>query len=307
MPPVLHRQAKDRRCRRPRRQVPPALRKRLIFITNIATQPHQKGARIGRLFALCTLLFAPRFLPVIAGSQHLPQECQPTQIDEQVQVSYVFDGDTVKLSDGRRVRFIGINTPEMGHHDTHTQPYAEAARKSLQAALKTGGDMLSLQYGKERQDHYGRLLAHAFLENGENVAVLLLRQGHATTLVVPPNTGKADCYGQIERAARSAGRGLWQHATYQTQDAETLPRDTRGYRILQGRVESIQQTRHQLRVELQGLVVVRISNSDLGNFATGYLENLEGRRVELRGWVKPEREGLGIRVRHPAALSLVGE
>jgi len=307
MPPVLHRQAKDRGCRRPRRQVPASLRKRLIFITNIANQPHQKGARIGRLFALCFLLSAARLPPAAAGSQFPPQACLPARIDEQVQVSYVYDGDTVKLSDGRRIRFIGINTPEMGHHDTVTQPYAEAARNSLQDALKTRGDMLSLEYGKERHDHYGRLLAHAFLENGENVAALLLRQGHATTLVVPPNTGKADCYAQIESEARDAGRGLWQHATYQPQEAVTLPRDTRGFRIVQGRVESIQRTRHQLRIELQGRVVARISNSDLGNFPADYLETLPGRRVELRGWVKPEREWLGIRVRHPAALSLAGE
>ena len=86
-----------------------------------------------------------------------------------------------------------------------------------------------------------------------------------------------------------------------------LPRDTRGFRIVQGRVESIQRTRHQLRVELQGLVVARISSSDLGNFPAGYLETLPGRRVELRGWVKPEQKWLGIRVRHPAALSLAGE
>ena len=86
-----------------------------------------------------------------------------------------------------------------------------------------------------------------------------------------------------------------------------LPRDTRGFRIVQGVVESIQRTRHQLRVELQGLVVARISNSDVGNFPADYLETLPGRRVELRGWVKPEREWLGIRVRHPAALSLAGE
>jgi endonuclease YncB( thermonuclease family) len=277
------------------------------FIANIATQPHQKGVRIGRLFALCPLLFASWILPAAAGSRPLPHDCQPARIDEQVQVSYVYDGDTVKLGDGRRIRFIGINTPEMGHHDTLTQPYAEAARKSLQEALKTGGDMLSLQYGEERQDHYGRLLAHAFLDNGENVAALLLRQGHATTLVVPPNTGKAECYAQIEREARSAGRGLWQHTTYQPQDSGTLPRDSRGFRIVQGRVENIQRTRQQTRVELQGLVVARISNSDLGNFAAGYLESLAGRRVELQGWVKPEREWLVIRVRHPAALSLAGE
>ncbi len=279
----------------------------MIFISKIATQPHQKGVRIGRLFAFCPLLLASWFLPASAGSQPLPHDCQPARIDERVQVSYVYDGDTVKLSDGRRIRFIGINTPEIGHHNILTQPYAEAARTSLLEALNANGDMLYLQFGEERQDHYGRLLAHAFLDNGENLAALLLRQGLATTLVVPPNTGKADCYLRIEHEARSAGRGLWQLSTYQTQDARTLPGNTRGFRIIQGQVKRIQQTRHQLLVELQGMVVARISNKDLDNFAAGYLENLAGHRVELRGWVKPEQEGLGMRIRHPAALSLAGE
>jgi len=167
--------------------------------------------------------------------------------------------------------------------------------------------MLSLQFGKERQDHYGRLLAHAFLGSGENVAVLMLQQGYATTLVVPPNTAAADCYQQIEREARSAGRGLWQLAAYQAQEAETLPRDTRGFRIVQGRVASIQRARYQLTVALEGILAARISIKDLGNFDPDFLENLAGRRVELRGWVKPGPDGIGVRVRHPAALSLAGE
>lgn len=267
-----------------------------------------KGAsESGAPFALRSLLLAALLLPAAAYSRALHHDCEPARIDERVQVSYVYDGDTVKLSDGRRVRFIGINTPEMGHHDTLTQPYAEAARASLQGALQTEGDTLSLQYGKERQDHYGRLLAHAFLGSGMNVAVLMLQQGHATTLVVPPNTAAADCYRQIEREARSAGRGLWQLAAYQAQAADTLPRDSRGFRIVQGKVESIQRSRYQTRVTLEGILEARISNKDLGNFEPDYLDNLAGHRVELRGWVKPDREGLGIRVRHPAALSPVGE
>jgi hypothetical protein len=72
-------------------------------------------------------------------------------------------------------------------------------------------------------------------------------------------------------------------------------------------VASIQRTRYQLRIVLEGILEARISNKDLGNFEPGYLDNLVGRRVELRGWVKPDRDGLGIRVRHPAALSLAGE
>jgi len=267
----------------------------------------RRAPESGALFAFCSLLLVSQLLLARVESHPLPQGCQPARIDERVQVSYVYDGDTVKLSDGRRVRFIGINTPEMGHHEILTQPYAEAARTSLQEALEAGGDMLSLQYGSERKDHYGRLLAHAYLGNGESVAALLLREGHATTLVVPPNTASADCYQQIENEARSAGRGLWQLADYQPQSADSLPDDARGFRIVRGRVAGIHRTRHQVRVALEGTLVARISINDLANFEQGYLEKLVSRTVELRGWIKPEKDGLGIRVRHPAALTLVSE
>lgn len=265
----------------------------------------RRASESGALFALYVLLFTSLLRPANVASNALPQDCQSARIDEQAQVIYVYDGDTVKLSDGRRVRFIGINTPEMGHHDTLTQPYAEAARKSLQDALETGGNMLSLQYGRERQDHYGRLLAHAYLSNGDNVAILLLRQGHATTLVVPPNTSAADCYQNIEREARAAGRGLWQLAAYQTRSAESLPADTRGFRIVHGQVTGMRRSRHQVRIALKGVLTVRISNTDLANFESDYLEKLVGHTVELRGWIKPEKDGLGVRIRHPAALAPV--
>jgi endonuclease YncB( thermonuclease family) len=265
----------------------------------------RRASESGALFTFYVLLFASLLRPASVASHTLPQVCQSAQIDEKAQVTYVYDGDTVKLSDGRRVRFIGINTPEMGHHETLTQPYAEAARKNLQEALETGGNMLSLQYGRERQDHYGRLLAHAYLSNGENVAILLLRQGHATTLVVPPNTSAADCYQLIEHEARSAGRGLWQLVSYQTQDADSLPADTRGFRIVRGQVTGIHRSRQQVRIALKGTLTARISNTDLANFEPNYLEKLVDQTIELRGWIKPEIDGLGIRVRHPAALALV--
>jgi micrococcal nuclease len=260
---------------------------------------------MGRPFALFFLLFASLLLPASSACHTQPKGCPPARIDEQVEVSYVYDGDTVKLSDGRRVRFIGINTPEMGHHNTLTQPYAEVARKSLQEALETSGNMLSLQYGRERQDHYGRLLAHAYLSDGENVAILLLHRGYATTLVVPPNTTAAECYQNIEHAARSAGRGLWQLEAYQTQDADSLPAVTRGFRIVRGKVTGIRRSRHQVRIALKGMLAARISNTDLANFEPNYLEKLVDHTVELRGWIKPERGGLGIRIHHPAALALV--
>lgn len=59
------------------------------------------------------LLFA--LLPQAAHAS----ACPATSSSERVHVVYVYDGDTVKLSDGRRLRLIGINTPNSA---TKTRP-----------------------------------------------------------------------------------------------------------------------------------------------------------------------------------------
>ena len=232
-------------------------------------------------------------------------DCPASHTDERVQVVYVYDGDTLKLQDGRRVRLIGINTPEIGRNDATPKPFATDARDTLQALLDAGNRKLLLQYGAERRDHYGRLLAHAFLENGENIAVHLLQQGLATTLVVPPNTWAQDCYQEHEDRARSADRGLWGLADYRTQDALKLPPGTRGFRIVRGRVSEIRQSRHNIWVDIDGRLVVRIPRKDLVNFDPDYLEHLVGHSVETRGWVKQDRDGLRLTARHPAALDII--
>jgi len=241
-----------------------------------------------------TLLLAggPRFATASA--------CQATKTAERVQVIYVYDGDTVKLSDGRRLRLIGINTPELGRNDQPTQPLADTARSALQHLLDTNNRTLLLQYGKQDHDHYGRLLAHAFLEDGDNVAVHLLQLGLATTLVVPPNSWGADCYQQIENEARLDRKGLWALPGYQTQTALALPLDTRGFRIVQGSVSGIRYSRYTVWVDLEGPLVLQISKKDLVNFDS--LETLVGQQVEVRGWVKQDNNGLRMKVQHPAAL-----
>jgi micrococcal nuclease len=231
--------------------------------------------------------------------------CAAEHISERVRVIHVYDGDTVKLEDGRRLRIIGINTPETGHHDQATQPYASEAKALLQMLLDTHNRTLHLQAGKQQRDHYGRLLAHAFLEGGDNIAVRLLLQGLATTLVVPPNTWGQSCYQQQEDMARVDARGLWGLDTYRAQEGRSLPLDSRGFRIIRGTVEEVRQSRHQVWLDLQGPLAIHISRKDLVNFEPGYLETLAGSRVEARGWIKAGQGGLQMKVQHPAALARI--
>lgn len=252
-----------------------------------------------RLLPLCAVLLCSPFTTSTAG------DCPARQIDERVQVIYVFDGDTVKLTDGRRVRLIGINTPEMGRKSRQEEPFAIEARASLKDLLDNNNRILLLQHGNDNRDHYGRLLAHAFLENGDNVAARLLRRGMATTLVVPPNTWAMDCYQRLENAARVDKAGLWALKKYQARASHELPADLRGFAIVYGTVNAVRPARHSLWIDLDGPLTVRIDKRDRASFAPGYLEQLEGHTVEVRGWIKPDRENLRMNVQHPAALTTI--
>jgi micrococcal nuclease len=239
--------------------------------------------------------------PVLASA------CPAEHINERVQVVHVYDGDTVKLTDGRRVRFIGIDAPELRGKNKSDQPFASKAREALQDRLNSNNRTLRLQYDKEHQDHYGRLLAHAFLETGENIVVPLLQQGLATTLVVPPNTWGAGCYQHQENNARSEQRGLWSLQDYQSQEARALPSNTRGFRLVHGRVGEIRKSRKNLWVDIEGPLVIQIPITDLVNFNLPDIEALPGKSIEVRGRVHKDRDGLRMKLRHPAALSIISK
>lgn len=228
--------------------------------------------------------------------------CPAGHIDERVQVVYVYDGDTVKLGDGRRLRLIGINTPEMTHNSGQIEPLASDARAMLQDMLDQGNRILHLQYGEQHNDHYGRLLAHAFLENGDNVGARLLQQGLATALVVPPNTWARDCYQRLEDDARIDRLGLWALPQYQTLASTGLPADTTGFHIVTGHIIAVRDTSRSTWLDLAGPLTLHVSHQDQTNFKPGYLNQLAGHDVEVRGWIKPDRKGLRMNIRHPAAL-----
>lgn len=76
---------------------------------------------------------------------------------QQVAVRQVLDGDTVRLSDGRSVRLIGINAPELGRKGRPSEPYAEAARQRLQALIKASDGRVGLVRGAEAKTNMAAL------------------------------------------------------------------------------------------------------------------------------------------------------
>lgn len=251
-------------------------------------------------FTILSLLLA-------TTSQAAASPCPADRISDRVRVAHIYDGDTVKLQDGRRLRFIGINTPEIEHHGKTGQPQGETARQFLEDLLNKNNKTLLLQYGYERRDHYGRYLAHVFLEDGTNIATELLSHGLATTLVIPPNTWGLHCYRRYENQARVNQLGIWALPAYQSTLSTDLPPDAQGFRVVYGQVQQISRANHGVRLSMKGALTLQISGKDMINFRRRDLEQLVGRTIEVRGWLKPVQNGLQMRIRHPAWLETLDE
>ncbi|MBI3317698.1 MAG: thermonuclease family protein [Candidatus Omnitrophica bacterium] len=152
------------------------------------------------LLGICYLFLrgAPGRPPELPGPPSGPLEAV---------VERVVDGDTAVLSTGVRVRYIGVDTPELHHPRKPVEPFAREAKEFNRRLVE--GKKVRLELDVQRYDRYHRLLAYLFLADGTFVNSELLRQGYAQLLTIPPNVKYADLFVENQREAREAGRGLW--------------------------------------------------------------------------------------------------
>lgn len=95
---------------------------------------------------------------------------------EWMRIRWVNDGDTVVLADGRHLRYLGINTPEIDYKRHQAEPYAYAARRFNRKMVDD--NKIRLEFEKKKTDRYGRLLAYVFLEDKTFVNRELLARGY---------------------------------------------------------------------------------------------------------------------------------
>lgn len=214
---------------------------------------------------------------------HLPAQafCPLPERAQQVAVRQVVDGDTVRLTDGRSVRLIGINAPEIGRKGRSSEPYADAARRRLQALVKASDGKVGLVRGVEAKDKYGRTLAHLYGRTGDNLEAVLLSEGLGYRVAVAPNVRLASCQHAAEQSARKARAGLWRQSPVQR------PADLRqsGFAVVKGRVQKIERNRGGIWLELDTAMVLQVPSRLRRAFPSGFFEGLQGRQVEARGWV----------------------
>lgn len=235
--------------------------------------------------------------------------CLPPAKLEAATVKTVVDGDTLRLTDGRLVRLIGVNTPEMARDDRPAQPFAETATAAVSKWL---GHKVWLAPGEDTQDRYGRTLAAVYRERDyAHLGEYLLTRGLGWQVSVPPNLADVACLGAAEKKARKAKRGVWQQPEITT--ARSLTRSDTGFRRITGSVSRVAHTRHATWIELDDSLSLRISQRDLHYFDGLHLPSLVGRELTVRGWLiyrdkhSAKHPAHMMPLRHPAMLEAIEE
>ena len=128
------------------------------------------------------------------------------QILEEAIVTKVIDGDTIEINGSQKVRYIGINTPEISFTDGEADCYGEEARRANEELV--GGKKVWLEKDVSETDKYGRLLRYVW--SGElMINEYLVSQGFANIATYPPDVKHQDRLLKAQKEAVLNKRGLW--------------------------------------------------------------------------------------------------
>ena len=123
-----------------------------------------------------------------------------------IRVVRVIDGDTIEIEDGQKVRYIGINSPEL--HDPR-RPVGCFAKQSYEENKKlVEGKTITMERDISETDKYKRLLRYVWIGD-VLVNDYLVRQGFALTSTFPPDVKYETQFLEAETEARENNPGLW--------------------------------------------------------------------------------------------------
>jgi micrococcal nuclease len=216
-------------------------------------------------------------------------------------IKKIYDGDTILLSNGKKIRFLGINTPEVEGRNKSAQPGGKEAKQWLTEKLKKS----RVRLGKdvEKKDKYGRLLAHVFTEDGEHINLELVKKGLASVSIYPPNLNYIDDLLIAQDQAEEGLLGIWSYTDYLPKQVSKIGKTSiKGWQRVSGRVKNVRHSRKYSYLDFSDTFGLKIARKSLGLFPE--LESYVGKQIEARGWIKKYKGLYRMFIRHPSALKL---
>ncbi len=165
-----------------------------------------------------------------------------------VRVASVQDGDTFSLTDGRRVRAAGIDTPE-----SYPPQYgAEASSRRAAELLRAAGGRIRIRVLD--RDRYGRLVAEVRLASGKSFNETMLREGLAIVYwhkKLPEAFGKRLLKAQKEAISRRSGN--WDGVLGTASSRETFVGNRNSLRFFSKDCEGLRRVSRRNRVRFSSL------------------------------------------------------
>jgi len=208
-------------------------------------------------------------------------KCSPFAETEAVTISHIHDGDTLTLSDGRKVRLIGVNATEVAKKGSLNQPFSLKAKQAVQAFIAQS-KRVQLLTDVESKDHYGRWLGHIYNGAGDNLEQFLLKQGLAYHVAIPPNLSLVKCLDQAEQQAQDKQLGLWSVQGIPAVMAKLVKQG--GFQRVQGKVTSVRTGKHW-HLKLDNDFTVMLYSEHQHRFTKSWFKQLQGKTIEVQGWV----------------------
>lgn len=146
------------------------------------------------------------------------------------EVSRVIDGDTIELSGGQKVRYIGIDAPESVSPNTPVECFAVEASSRNKDLVE--GKRIWLEKDVSETDRYGRLLRYVWIEDQSTshasgwvmVNWELVRGGYAYSSTYPPDVKYQQDFLDAQSEAQKESLGLWSNCNRDEGDVDTRDR-----------------------------------------------------------------------------------
>lgn len=127
-----------------------------------------------------------------------------------VLVTRVVDGDTIEIEGKIKVRYIGVNSPEIYHDSTgkKTGEQCFANEASLENKKMVEGKRVTLIKDISEKDKYGRLLRYVYVDD-LFVNDYLITNGYAKIMTIKPDIKYSLEFKQKEKEAKVNNLGIW--------------------------------------------------------------------------------------------------